>query len=202
MKKKTLVLPIAIVLIFYILFKFVLIRNAIHCELKQGEIRPKLKSIIGKELPETVENLRAVIYSVGKNDRYVELFVAFHTDPNGCSYVLKEFDGPDVKKLISFQGICGDRSISFMDFERGYRLQEECGAVLFDIYLIRLVKDDYSVRYAITGKIREGAPSGNYIYCEGEYEPEIFYKYHVLIFTDRGLVYIYALKKPEGLVLP
>ena len=206
MKIKSFIFSIVIVLmlsIFLICILFTPIRNAIHRELKQEEIRPKIKGIIGKELPDTVENLRAVIYSVGKNDVYVDLYVTFHTDSNGCSYILKEFGGPDVKRQTSFrEQYDGDRSFSLTAFRRGYHLQQECGAVLFDMDLVKRAKYDYAIPDPITGNFPEDAVTGYYICFEGEYEPEILYNYHVLVFTDRGLVYICANKKPEGFALP
>lgn len=161
-------------------------------ELPQEEIRPLLKGITGRELPDKADDLRAILYSFSGLE---ELFVAYQTDQEGCLYILDAFGGEHVKmhefphadnNTFEWHGMA--------DFSTGCRYQKQLGVVLFDEDLIgRIRRDD--LEYVNTGRYPTDAVTGYYL-AGASFDPssKIWCHYAVVVFKDQGLVYICAAK--------
>lgn len=158
------------------------------------EARPMLRRLTGKVLPDGVEILRAIVFA---NRGIEELYIAFRVDPDGYSYILRDF-GRDQILRYDFPMETSE-SIPFvivMDFDRGHQFQEELGVSIFDKELYGRVKDDY-VQYVAAGRYPDDAISGHYLSFQTECERELMYC-RVLMFDNLGMVYIAAGRRPEG----
>lgn len=160
-------------------------------ELRSEEIEPFLIQLTGHELPDKVEDLRAILF--GYNG-YKDLYVAFKTDQKGCLYMLDLFGGQDVVR----QEFPQDKNNPFQwdidIFDIGYDLQKKLGIVLFDKNLYDRVQGDALV-HAFTGRYPKDAITGYYI--EFDARSKLAF-YRILVFKDLGIVYVFAEKLPEG----
>jgi len=164
-------------------------------ELRREDISPMLKRITGKELPDKVKDLRAIVFSEGDFEKIEQLFVAFQTDQENCSRILDEFGGQDVNERHEFpQDENNPFSWDMYSFEQGYHFQQKLGVDLFDIDLINRIRDD-ALEHANTFSYPKDAVTGYYL----EFNASSKLLYHrVLVFKDRGIVYITASKVPKG----
>ncbi len=171
----------------------------VYRELSVNEIRPMLKEITGKALPDKAEGLRAILWG---ECGIRELYLVFHTDQDGRSYIMEEFGGqnvekhdfPDEKNCDSF------RWTALRNFDRGYLFQRELGVMLFDRTLYDRIREDIMQRFEI-GHYPEDAVSGHYLQFYDDTQPLLMW-YQILMFPDRDLVYVCAGRRPKGLVLP
>lgn len=157
-------------------------------ELPQEEIRPLLKGITGRELPDKADDLRAILYSFSGLQ---ELFVAFQTDQEGCLYILDAFGGEHVRTW-EFPHL--EYIPDMSGFEAGCEFQKKLGVVLFHKDLLDRIHTDF-LEYAGTGRYPENAVTGYYLELDDR-SRLVFYR--VLLFKDRGLVYIFAEQVPKG----
>ncbi len=160
-------------------------------ELPQRRIRPMVKRFTGRELPGKAEDLRAIFHSY----RGRQIFVAFQTDHEGCSYILDAFAGKHVQRHefphaennpFEWHGMSA--------FSRGCWYQKELGVTLFDEDLInRITRDD--LEYLKTGHYPEDALTGYYLAgASFDLGSKSWRHYVILVFKDRGLVYLFASK--------
>ena len=157
-------------------------------ELPQEEIRPLLQSITGRELPDKVDGLRAILYSFSGLE---ELFVAFQTDQEGCLYILDAFGGQHVR---TWEFPHREHITDTSGFQAGCEFQKKLGMVLFDKDLLDQIHTDF-LEYAGAGRYPENAVTGYYLEFNAA-SKLVFYR--VLVFKDQGLVYICADRKPKG----
>jgi hypothetical protein len=162
-------------------------------ELPQRRIRPMVKRFTGRELPGKVEDLRAIFRSY----RGVEaIFLAFQTDQQGCSYILDAFAGKHVKmhEFPPAEGTSFDCTGILVFHKACWYYQKELGVTLFDEDLInRVLSDSSGLEYANTGRYPEGTVTGYYLAGASFDRSSKLWRHHVvLVFEDRGLVYLYA----------
>lgn len=143
----------------------------VYRELRPEEIRRSVRRMTGHELPEEACDLRGILF----NRRGRELYVAFETDPNGCSYIVDAFR---TQHLEASRG----QGLSPEDwwmgcFVRGCVYQRGLGTVVFDPILVN--------RVGLDAKVTEHA-----CYVRASAESKV--RYVVLVFRDRGLVYLFA----------
>jgi hypothetical protein len=79
-------------------------------------------------------------------------------------------------------------------FEAGCEFQKKLGVVVFHKDLLDRVHTDF-LEYAGTGRYPENAVTGYYLELDDR-SRLVFYR--VLLFKDRGLVYIFAEQVPKG----
>jgi hypothetical protein len=164
-------------------------------ELSQDEIRPILKHITERDLPIYVEELRAIFYSYhGLED----IFIAFKTNQEGCSFILNEFgSGQDILKQ-EFP----DKEYNRMEFGmeafvfNGYQFQKKLGIDLFDMDLIGRISDE-QLDYVNTGRYPKDAVTGYYLKFIDNSKSEVIL-YRVLIFNNLNIVYIATRKVPKS----
>jgi hypothetical protein len=170
-------------------------------ELKPEEIKQRLKSVVGKELPQNIEDIKSILYIEGDKGGYEELFISFHTNNDGCLHVLKEFGNQDIQNIQKFPKALIDKDLHFWqrgNFDKGCDFQKKIGIELFKEDLIAKVNGD-CMQYAQTGKYPEDAVSDYFLYFESEDEQKFISFYYVLIFKDKGTIYIDAGKKSKAL---
>jgi len=142
------------------------IHQPYYRELRPSEIRPWFKLITGRDLPEKTEGLRAMLWFF--RDR--EIFVAFQTDDEGCSYILDAFGGQGVQKGEFVKE--RDYVLPLAGFVRAQHWQKRLGIVLFDQQTV-----------------------GAACYLDSGDNPPIAYE--VLIDKDRCKVYIYSYRRGD-----
>lgn len=142
------------------------IRQPYYRELRPNEIRPWFKLITGRELPEKTEGLRGILYFF--RDR--EIFVAFQTDQQGCSYILDTFGGQDVqvREFVKER----DYVFPLAGFVSANYWQKKLGISLFDPQTL-----------------------GVACYLDSGGHPDTGYQ--VLIDKDRSKVYIYSYRRGD-----
>ena len=161
-------------------------------KLSQREIRPILKRITGRDLPSKSEELRAILYSYhGLED----IFVAFRTDEEGCSYVLDEFgSGQDIMRQEFPHKEYNHLRYSMVTFLNGYLFQKKLGIDLFDKDLIERIKHEH-LEYVNMNSYPKDAVNGYYLKFS---ESSKLAFYRILVFKDLNIVYIFAEKKTKG----
>jgi len=181
-----------IIVIFLLAFLVTRRPHSILRELSQEEIRPMLKRITGRELPTKLEDLRAILFSYKGLENF---FVAFQSDQEGCLYILDAFGGQDVFRQEFPQEGNNPFKWDLVGFDEGYRFQKKLGVVLFNKDLLDRIRYD-ALEHANTGRYPKDAVTGHYL--EFDASSKLTF-YRVLVFKDRGLVYICAEKKKEGI---
>jgi len=148
--------------------------------------RKTVKSMTGRKLPLSAEELQGISQACeGRDGRFHECYVTFKTDQEGISHILNTFGGEDVLVKDFPNPENNTLEWKIMDFEKAYSLQKELGVVLFDFNLIRQIRNE-DLEFAIKKSYPEDAITGWYI----ESRRSSIVSYLVLIFKDRGLVYI------------
>jgi len=157
--------------------------------LEYEEVGPVLRSFTGRRLPGEVQDLQAILFddTLYSRESLPALYLAFQTNEQGCSYVLNEFRGPNVRiELFSEQPLGTDRWLwNFGRFFNGCVYQNELGMMLFDMDLLR----DIQQAQVVNAQFPEAV---YYLQCSS---------YGVLVLPDRGTVYLYAWKRrgpPQG----
>lgn len=152
--------------------------------LGQEEAARVLKRFTGRQLPSEVEAFQAILFddTVQSREPLPTLYLAFQTDEQGCSYVLNEFRGPNVRiQLSSEQPLGTDRWWwNFGRFFRGCDYQNELGVLLFDRDLLR----DIQQAQVANAQFPEAV---HYVQSPS---------YGVLVLADRRVVYLYAWDDP------
>lgn len=187
---------IQIIAIFLLLFLATRRSHSIIRELSQEEIKPTLKRITGRELPDKAEELKAILYSRAAGG-LEHIFVSFQTDQKGCLYTLDTFGGQDVKREEFPQ--VGKNPFRWIrsGFNEGYRFQKKLGVVLFDKDLLDRIIHDF-LECVKKGRYPKDAVTGYYLEFDASSK---LTRYRVLVFKDQSLVYIFAEKKKEGIYL-
>lgn len=162
----------------------------------EQEIRSKLKSLANKELPNGVKNLRGLTFEYGGIE---ELYFSFEADEGTCARVCEQFDGEAVERYQFPEPGNNPLNWGLASFERGHEFEEGLGVDLFDIELTRrIVRDDLQNLH--TGQFPPDAVRGRYLKFGTASKTEVK-NFHVLVFTDQGLVYVAAARRPEGVFL-
>ena len=198
MKKNKIIIPIICILSIITVSSLLLFakrnyRSTLR-ELSQEEIRPTLKRITGQDLPTYVEELRAIQYSYSDLE---DIFIAFKTNQEGCSFILNEFgSGQDIMKQEFPDKEYSRVEYSMVVFLHGYHFQKKLGVDLFDIDLIERISDEH-LDYVFTNRYPKDAVTGYYLKFAGaDNSNSIFYR--VLVFKNLNIVYITAEKAPKG----
>ena len=184
---------IVVVPIMVVCLSLLLLARRTVRELPQRQIRPTVKRFIGLELPSKADNLRALFHSY----RGVEnVSLAFQTDQQGWSYILDAFAG---KKHIHRHEFPQPENRPFQwgawgAFLLSCSYQNQLRVRIFDEDLINRIGSDH-LEYVNTGHYPKDAVTGYYLNgISGDPMSELVF-YHILVFKDRGLVYIYAAKE-------
>lgn len=172
------------------------LRNPEYRVLSAEEIRPIFNQITERQLPDKVENLRA-IYS---DFRSIEdIYLSFQTDQEGFSYILNGFGGQKVQ-VIEFPesevtSLWRDGVVRA--FLKGCYQQEDLGIELFDENLLNRIRTDLYKRDHKTRQYPSDAVAG---WCL-DYSVKPTKYYSILLFKEKHLVYIFAGKNPNDIVL-